>query len=635
MSDDQAPLLSIAAPALTEVSEHRQRWRWGGAAAVCTAGVLALVVLAGRPASRPLRSSADFMSLAVDESEDTEERHRKVKHNLGAEADEFEDPEDGHRTLGRHHSEEVDEPDETKEGHRTLEPHHGKEVDEPDEIEEGHRTSGRHHGEASDKPDEKEERHRKCASHGENCWMSRCCENPEHTCFMKNGMWAGCRHECTPGVQKSDPIEVQKPWTCYIVPMHGEVLPQPGMEQVQELRPLPGENRHEKVPAEFNEYPTLFCFLIIRSKTYELSLVREQNLLGAGIFQCEGWSVLSDVKAEIALGVETKILGNLSTEAGRNTHFANTDIFARAFDMLRAEGEMMKRDFVVKVDPDAVFMPFVLKREILTRTTTTLAPNLYFQNCRFQNKLWMFGAVEVLSKAALKSYFEGRDETCKKKLDYGQLGEDTFLSRCLDLLGVESVQDFDLLADGYCDEAPGACNTDQVAYHPFKDRDSWAAASTPRRTRSGGSASSASRSEQPPARGPVPRRQFRDHSVGLGDSAEEGALSSISRRASRDHEVVEDNGVVASMWLCALARLGQGVLNVDGACALRRPLVQPGADRAALSGLASLSRAPANSGVGETCRPRHIGETEGSANVLAPVPRIARWPLLETVALLA
>merc|ERR1719188_2161959 len=132
----------------------------------------------------------------------------------------------------------------------------------------------------------------------------------------------------------------------------------------------------------------------------------------------------------------------------------------------------MKHDFIVKVDPDAVFIPVTLKAEIRKKVPEVgrdeLAPALYFRNCRFQDRLWMFGAVEVLSSAAMELYFYGRDSTCKQSLDYYNMGEDTFLSRCLDQLHVKAVEDLTLLADGYCNEAPGACTSNQVAYHPFK-----------------------------------------------------------------------------------------------------------------------------------------------------------------------
>lgn len=48
---------------------------------------------------------------------------------------------------------------------------------------------------------------------------------------------------------------------------------------------------------------------------------------------------------------------------------------------------------------------------------------------------------ECRPEAALNAYFEGRDTVCRRALDYDGMGEDTFLSRCLDAVGVRAVQE--------------------------------------------------------------------------------------------------------------------------------------------------------------------------------------------------
>jgi len=278
----------------------------------------------------------------------------------------------------------------------------------------------------------------------------------------------------------SDPADVRTDWSCFLVQKEGPARAPPDYKPPT-LPPVEHEGEFSGEPAD-GKFPTLFCFAIIRTGTYELALLQKQFALKASIFGCEDWAVLSDTVTDLTEGppaVKTIELGDLSTGNGVKTHFANTDIFSRAFDLLEKEGRMMARDFIVKVDPDAVFLPSRLKAEIHKHAAEPAVgaqgPNIYFQNCRFQNRLWMFGAVEVLSQSALRAYFGGRDTTCKEALDYYNMGEDTFLSRCLDRLGVRAEQDFDLLSDGYCDEAPGDCKSGQVTYHPFKDPGSWEA----------------------------------------------------------------------------------------------------------------------------------------------------------------
>merc|ERR1719166_870958 len=67
----------------------------------------------------------------------------------------------------------------------------------------------------------------------------------------------------------------------------------------------------------------------------------------------------------------------------------NTRIFMNAWDYLDRDGRFRNYDWVVKVDPDAVFFPSRL-REHLDAKAPHKKVNMYFMNCRFQDKLWMF-----------------------------------------------------------------------------------------------------------------------------------------------------------------------------------------------------------------------------------------------------
>merc|ERR1719373_1336300 len=56
----------------------------------------------------------------------------------------------------------------------------------------------------------------------------------------------------------------------------------------------------------------------------------------------------------------------------------------------------------------------------------------------------MFGALEALSREAVKIYFEGA-ERCRNELAWQDWGEDVFLSHCLDLLGVGNIGDYNIM----------------------------------------------------------------------------------------------------------------------------------------------------------------------------------------------
>lgn len=222
---------------------------------------------------------------------------------------------------------------------------------------------------------------------------------------------------------------------------------------------------------------SLFCWLVMRPEGYELSLVRSQLAKGAGIFACDGWSVFSDVKTMLSPGPPVRLDSStihISTNSasGSSTHFLNTDVFTAAWDRIHTDGKYLDHAWVVKADPDAVFFPERLRSHVQSQHPLA-GVGMYLLNCKYHDgNFWFFGALEVLSRGAVATYFKGKD-TCMNSLNRGELGEDTWLRKCLDMLGVGNADDIGLLADGYCDEAPSPCISGKVAFHPFKNPDSW------------------------------------------------------------------------------------------------------------------------------------------------------------------
>jgi hypothetical protein len=179
--------------------------------------------------------------------------------------------------------------------------------------------------------------------------------------------------------------------------------------------------------------------------------------------------VYSDTKTWLTPGppvrLETTVI-NASLEApeGQIEHILNTDIFIQAFNMVHEHPRYEHNDWFVKIDPDAVFFPSRLKAHLL-KAAPQPGANVYFWNCPASFKF--FGAVEVFSKVAMDTYFDGLDR-CKTEFPWTTWGEDMFLRRCMDLIGVEHKEDFGLLMDAYCGEQPYPCNSEKVAFHPFK-----------------------------------------------------------------------------------------------------------------------------------------------------------------------
>merc|ERR1711920_1208916 len=175
---------------------------------------------------------------------------------------------------------------------------------------------------------------------------------------------------------------------------------------------------------------SLFCFSVMNAANYELSLMRSQLSKGAGIFSCEEWSVFSDKATWLSPGppvrIEATVLDvRVKASAGTSTHFLNTDVFVRAWAKIREEGKYRDHDWVVKVDPDAVFFPSRLRKHVADISKDAYPEGAYILNCHYTDgKYWFFGALEVISRQAVETYYAG-SERCMKELDRGVLGEDT------------------------------------------------------------------------------------------------------------------------------------------------------------------------------------------------------------------
>ena len=92
-----------------------------------------------------------------------------------------------------------------------------------------------------------------------------------------------------------------------------------------------------------------------------------------------------------------------------------------------------------------------------------LGPSVYLNNCRFG----LHGPLEVFSRAAVTRLTDGLSQC--DDLRQQEWGEDKFLDRCLMLLGVVRVNDFNLLSEKACGGDEPDCASGAVAFHPFKD----------------------------------------------------------------------------------------------------------------------------------------------------------------------
>jgi len=216
------------------------------------------------------------------------------------------------------------------------------------------------------------------------------------------------------------------------------------------------------------QLPSLFCFSIMRCKSYEVSLVRMQLAKGLGIFGCNGYSVFSDETTWLTTGspmqINSTVLGVRLQAHDMKEHIPNKELFLRAWEQVKANGLYRQHDWIVKVDPDAVFFPQRLGARLLKITAESAGVSLYLLNCRLSFGL---GALEIMSRVALLTFYDGL-ERCQQVLPWRSFSEDMFLRKCLDFLGVAPHKDFSLLSDPYCGEQLSPCSSWKVAFHPFK-----------------------------------------------------------------------------------------------------------------------------------------------------------------------
>jgi len=224
--------------------------------------------------------------------------------------------------------------------------------------------------------------------------------------------------------------------------------------------------------------PSLFCFEVMMTTTYEFGLVKKQIEAGAGIFTCDEHAVFSQngrkflAKGPNGPPVYTIWFEKAPVWKSQDNTAANTLLFMHLWQAVKKDGRYAHHDWTVKADPDAVVLPWRIRSHLAKAT----GPNNYLVNCNkypgTKNFPMIYGAFEAYSRQAMQSYFNGGDARCASELPWRPWGEDFFMHHCMKLLGVQQYDDFSVLADKRC---MGSNCGDGIAgaYHDFKSEDSW------------------------------------------------------------------------------------------------------------------------------------------------------------------
>lgn len=291
-----------------------------------------------------------------------------------------------------------------------------------------------------------------CAATNQNCTASRCCQIAGQVCFEKDPGWAVCSYDCIPDIHLRDPLKYQTPWSCDIL-----------------------------APPHTPKYPTLFCFLAMQSSGMELDVVQHQVQIKAGIFSCQAYEVFSDKVMSLGSDVRTLKLNQFAARSGvqgaLTATWVNTNAFIEAWEAVMSNVRMWRCEWVVKVDPDAVFFPARLRvllrdlqHEVQEQDTDKGA---YLRNCNADN-LQLYGSMEVVSRNALYRFRHHVSEC--SSADVKRMGEDMWMQQCLDKIGAAGIDAWNILDDKYCPATnthPQPCRFGAAAFHPYKAKEQW------------------------------------------------------------------------------------------------------------------------------------------------------------------
>jgi len=240
--------------------------------------------------------------------------------------------------------------------------------------------------------------------------------------------------------------------------------------------------------AKQKEWPALFCWLLMQTVDHnplgwsEEKIVKHQLLRGIGIFSCNGWAVMTDVlvalnrwgargfpiipggKPNRWVDMASWAIGDTQAQKGAQTNPLNSIVFRTAWNALRGSKQLQSHDWVVKVDPDAVWFPERLRAHLKMHTPGhgNGLDNIYLKNCQRFNT--MQGPIEVISKKAALSV-AAHIKSCGGV--YGS-GEDQFMEHCLKQLDIGGLMEQTLLNDLYCDGYSNCKDHWKVAFHPHK-----------------------------------------------------------------------------------------------------------------------------------------------------------------------
>mmetsp|Transcript_47699 Transcript_47699/g.137336 ORF Transcript_47699/g.137336 Transcript_47699/m.137336 type:complete len:649 (-) Transcript_47699:75-2021(-) len=340
-----------------------------------------------------------------------------------------------------------------------------------------------------------------CSAPGEDCRSTKCCSEQRGgggmTCFEQNDYYASCSKVCDGEgwscreLGNRTKTQTNCAWAGEDCASQGlccnqgficaekdqyftgciQIFQQTATERVKVLPPpdWPSEPRfvgggqfeYEMEPASEGRQSgtTLYCFMAYLPGSYEERLVEIAHANNASAFACDDFDMFHTWQSK-----RTKWDSNAST-------LTNIDVFIDVWLKVQDAGKWWKYDWTIKVDPDCLIVPLRLKWHLGGLRPPANRP-IYVKNTNLSGSVGndgFLGAVEVFSREALELYFDWWP-MCKQTIGmYG--GEDGFMKRCMDAMGVGYMMDGGMFVP---DNDPRRCkDKTRAAYHPLKIQDNY------------------------------------------------------------------------------------------------------------------------------------------------------------------
>mmetsp|Transcript_109638 Transcript_109638/g.305580 ORF Transcript_109638/g.305580 Transcript_109638/m.305580 type:complete len:347 (+) Transcript_109638:70-1110(+) len=228
----------------------------------------------------------------------------------------------------------------------------------------------------------------------------------------------------------------------------------------------------------YDALPSLYCASVMRSKGYEVPLMKAQVQRGVGIFSCDEHSVFADKAISLGKGVNTTAFPIAPVGVSVDGHAACVQLFLNFWGAVKRDGRFRRYDWTLKVDPDAMMLVDRVRLKLKPHTHEPLQ-SLFLRTCnRFPINedfkmpyTGMYGATEAFTRPALEAFLAKHDPVCTS-LPWQSWGEDNFMVICMHRLGIWHVDDWHFLADTEC-FGTNCADGVYAVYHHFKSEDAW------------------------------------------------------------------------------------------------------------------------------------------------------------------